>query len=222
MKINFGFLISKFLRWLNRPALRNCNVHKTANIGSGSNCINVTMGRYSYIGKNNSIICTNIGSFCSIASYCAIGGSGHISTMVSTSPIFLEGRNVFHKNFAQFKLPNTKLVTIGHDVWIGEGVFIKEGVTIGHGAIIGAHSVVTKDIPPYMIVAGAPAKCIRYRFLENEINRLLKEQWWNWSDEKLIENSVMFESIGNFCRCSSKLLPREKGTDGMMHHKSQG
>lgn len=185
MNVNPGFFINKFLRLMNRPALRNCALDKTAKVGTGSNCIGVTMGRYSYMGKNNSVANTTIGSFCSIASYCAIGGGAHPLDMVSTSPVFYEGKNGFDKHFSNIPTEVNKAVEIGNDVWIGEAVFINDGLKIGTGAVIGAHSVVTKDVPPYAIVAGAPAKILRYRFDEETIQRLLESKWWEWSDEKL-------------------------------------
>ncbi len=185
MKVNPGFFINKLLRLINRPALRNCQIDKTAKVGTGSNCIGVQMGRYSYIGKNNSVANTTIGSFCSIASYCAIGGGAHPLNMVSTSPVFYQGRNGFNKHFSSIPAEVNKKVEIGNDVWIGEAVFINDGVKIGTGAVIGAHSVVTKDVPPYAIIAGAPAKILRYRFDEDTIQRLLDSKWWEWSDERL-------------------------------------
>ena len=185
MKVNPGFFINKLLRLINRPALRNCQIDKTAKVGTGSNCIGVQMGRYSYMGKNNSVANTSIGSFCSIASYCAIGGGAHPLNMVSTSPVFYEGKNGFNKHFSSIPTEINKTVEIGNDVWIGEAVFINDGVKIGTGAIIGAHSVVTKDVPPYAIVAGAPAKILRYRFDEDTIQRLLDSKWWEWPDGRL-------------------------------------
>lgn len=185
MRINPGFLVNKLLRAVNRPALRDCSIDRTAKVGTGSNCIGVTMGRYSYMGKNSSVADTTIGAFCSIASYCAIGGAAHPIEMVSTSPVFFEGRNVFGRHFARMKAPGAKPVVIGNDVWIGEGVFIKEGITVGDGAVIGAHSVVTRNIPPYAVAAGAPAGIIRYRFDEKEIAKLRRLKWWDWPEEKL-------------------------------------
>lgn len=195
MNVNLGFFINKLLRAINRPALRNCNIDKTAKVGTGSNCIGVQMGRYSYMGKNNSVANTTIGAFCSIASYCAIGGGAHPLNMVSTSPVFYEGKNIFHQNFGTIKAEINKPVVIGNDVWIGEGVFINDGITVGDGAIIGAHSVVTRDVPAYAVVAGAPAKVIRYRFSEDEIQKLLDLKWWDWSEEELRKHGDQFSSI---------------------------
>lgn len=196
MGINPGYIISKIIRYINRPALRNCNIHKTSKIGTGSNCIGVTMGRYSYMGKNNSVTNAEIGSFCSIASYCAIGGGAHDLTAVSTSPVFQEGRNVFGVNLGHLKSELNNKVVIGNDVWIGENVFINDGITIGNGAVIGAHSVVTHDVPDYAIVVGAPAKVIRYRFDGDTIERLKEEAWWNLPDSILKDMS--FNDVGKY------------------------
>lgn len=195
MTVNLGFFINKFLRIINRPALRNCQIDKTAKVGTGSNCIGVTMGRYSYMGKNNSVCNASIGSFCSIASYCAIGGGAHPLDMVSTSPVFYKGKNIFGKNFANISKEINQTVLIGNDVWIGENVFINDGISIGDGVVIGAHSVVTHDIPAYAIVAGVPARVIRYRFSEEEIEKLLAMKWWDWSEELLRKNGDFFESL---------------------------
>lgn len=198
MKINLGYFVSKFLRWLNRPALRDCNIHKTAKVGTGSNCINVSMGRYSYMGKNNSVTNTEIGAFCSIASYCAIGGGAHSMDMVSTSPVFVKGRNIFGKNFGNAEPKLNKHVKIGNDVWIGEGVFINDGLTIGNGAIIGAHSVVTHDVPSYAVVAGAPARVLKYRFKDEDALFIESTKWWDFSEDKLFQLNGSFVSIEQF------------------------
>ncbi len=195
LRVNFGFFINKLLRLLNRPALRYCQIDKLAKVGTGSNCIGVKMGRYSYMGKNNSVANATIGSFCSIASYCAIGGGSHPLDMVSTSPVFYEGRNVFSQNFSNIKAGINKPVSIGNDVWIGEGVFINDGITVGDGAIIGAHSVVTHDVPAYAVMAGAPAKVLRYRFHEEEVRKLIELKWWDWPEEELKKYGNRFSSL---------------------------
>lgn len=200
MKVNVGFFVSKFLRLINRPALRNCRIDKTARVGSGSNCINTTMGRYSYMGKNNSVCNVEIGSFCSIASYCSIGGGAHDLNCVSTSPVFNTGKNIFGQHFAEINNELNRNVSIGNDVWIGEKVFIKDGIVIGDGAVVGAHSVVTHDVPPYAIVAGAPAKILRYRFTENEIQRLLDIKWWFLPEATIKDIGNCFGTIQEFLK----------------------
>lgn len=201
MKINLGFFINKFLKIVNRPALRNCDLDKTSKIGSGTNCINMKIGRYSYVGKNNSICNTIIGNFCSIASYCSIGGGEHPINNVSTSPLFYSGKNIFKKNFCEFSFNNlNNLTEIGNDVWIGEKVFIKAGVKIGNGAVIGAHSVVTHDVPPYAVVVGAPARIIKYRFSVQQISKLQEIEWWFMDDKKLKDVSIYFDNIEIFLK----------------------
>ena len=85
-------------------------------------------------------------------------------------------------------------VTVGNDVWIGARAIIMDGIKIGDGAIIGANSVVTKDVPPYAIVAGCPAKLIRYRFSEDVINKLLELCWWDYPKEFIV-NNLPFDDV---------------------------
>ena len=83
-------------------------------------------------------------------------------------------------------------VTIGNDVWIGANVCILPGISIGDGAVLAAGAVITKDVPPYAIVGGVPAKVIKYRFSEDIIKKLLKIKWWNWEEEKVKKNKDLF------------------------------
>lgn len=142
----------------------------------------------------------SIGRYCSIAPNVTIGDSNHPMDWLSTNP-FQYGNShlfdVFHKgqefDFLKFT-SNRKLVTvIGHDVWIGSNVIILQDVNIGHGAIVAAGSIVTRDVPPYAIVAGVPAKIIRYRFPDQTIEKLLTLQWWNYQADTLI--GVQFDQI---------------------------
>lgn len=194
------YYYSKLVLYIQTPSISSSKIDKTAKIGHKSNLINTKVGRYSYCGNNNSISYVEIGSFCSIASYCAIGGKGHPIEEVSTSPVFYDKNNWFKKYFGQINsISEPKLTKIGNDVWIGEACFIKEGVNIGDGAVIGAHSVVTKDVPPYSVVVGSPAKVLRYRFDEETIRDLLKLQWWDWETEKI-------ELYGKYFHSPSKLI----------------
>lgn len=135
-----------------------------------------------------------VGRFCSISDKVTIFlGGEHRSDWVSTYPF-----NIFLKKYAYIKgHPKSKGdVIIGNDVWIASGATIMSGVTICDGAIIGAHSIVTKDIPPYAIVAGNPAKIIRFRFEQEVIEALLQIKWWDW-DISLIEDVIPFLQNGN-------------------------
>ncbi len=128
---------------------------------------------------------TTIGSFTSIGMDVHIGHGVHPTNYLSTSPYFYLDR-LYYKNKdtpSHNEYESMEPVHIGNDVWIGSGVFIKNGITIGDGAIVGAHAVVTKDVPPYAIVCGNPARIIRYRFSDDIIKQLLELKWWNLPDD---------------------------------------
>lgn len=166
-------------------AIKNSLLDKTSRVESGSSFINSSMGRHSFCGYDCTIINTDIGSFCSIASHVKIGGVGHPVHFVSTSPVFLSHKDSIKAKFAQHDyLPMLK-TTIGNDVWIGEGAFVKAGIRIGTGAVVGMGAVVTNDVPPYTIVAGNPARMIRKRFSDEMIESLLATAWWNKEDSEL-------------------------------------
>lgn len=165
-------------------AIRGSKIHKKAVVDNGSQIVNCTIDRYTYI-HGSSVVQAKVGAFCSIASGCVIGGGKHPTDWVSSSPVFYEGRNALRTHFSRNVFPEFVDSVIGNDVWMGSRCLIKGGVTIGDGAIIGMGSVVTKDVPPYEIWAGNPAKCIRKRFDEETIAKLMQVQWWNWDEEKL-------------------------------------
>jgi len=132
-----------------------------------------------------------IGKFCSIAcgAKFLFNSANHTLSSLSTYPfpLFFEEWNLEKKDVTK-SWDNKGNITIGNDVWIGYEAVILAGVTIGDGAIIGTRAVVTKDVPPYTIVGGVPAKPIKKRFSEETISKLLDIQWWNWSDEKIAKN----------------------------------
>ncbi len=170
-----------------------------------------TIGRNTYIGGNSNLHNCVIGCFCSIASDVSVIVSTHPSrNLVSTCPVFFSTQKQCNQSFVQDDkysenlLINGKNCIIGNDVWIGTHVRIKGGITIGDGAIIGMGAIVTKNVEPYAIVGGAPARLIRYRFTREQIDFLLKFQWWNRSDEWLKQNVDLFEDIEKFIARYSK------------------
>ncbi len=199
--VKIKYLIAKVLiKLLNPPAIRNSQVDRTSQVASGSHIVNSYMKRYSYIGNYSTIINTEIGAFCSVADYCLIGGAAHPLKWVSTSPVFHSGKNILNKNFATHDFIITQRTIIGNDVWIGSRAIIKSGVRIGDGAIVGMGSVVTKDVEPYAIVAGNPARLIRRRFDDQTINALLESRWWEWDDDKIKANAVYFNDVQEFVK----------------------
>lgn len=147
--------------------------------------MNSTFGKYSFCGYDCTIVNSDIGAFCSIASNVVIGGARHPMEWVSMSPVFYAGRDSIKKKFSEHNRIDDVRTIIGNDVWIGENALIKSGVSIGDGAVIGMGSVVTKSIPPYVIVAGCPAKIIRKRFDDYIVDKLLQIKWWEFDDMRL-------------------------------------
>ena len=149
-----------------------CSLSRLVELGPG-----VTIGDWSYINSGTIVASGRIGRFCSIGSYSQIGMADHPIEFLSTSPLLYGPRNVFGdgSHWEHYGAPPE----VGSDVWIGAQVFVRQGVTVGHGAVIGAGSIVVKDIPPYAIAAGAPARVLRYRFSPATVERLLDQRWWN-------------------------------------------
>jgi len=149
----------------------------------------MAMGRFSYgdptihsWSKDDGNL--SVGSFCSFASNVNIYlGGEHRTDWISTYPFFING------TYAQGHPATKGDVTIEHDVWVGNNATILSGVKIESGAVIGAHSVVTKDVPAYSIVAGNPARLIRYRFPEEQVAKLLSIRWWDWPEDIIIKNA---------------------------------
>jgi len=156
------------------------------------------LGKMTYVAEGTSVGFTEIGAFCSIGPNVSLGGLGwHPTDRLSTHPAFYSSRlqagTTFVKNNNgidnETELQHTK---VGNDVWIGAGCIILDGMTIGDGAIIAAGAVVTKDVPPYAIVGGVPAKIIRYRFDINTITALLKWRWWELSNDEIQAMATQF------------------------------
>jgi virginiamycin A acetyltransferase len=163
-----------------------------------------SVGKYSYGTTQfcrSYINIESIGAFCSFAPGISITGINHPMTEISTHP-FLYRRDLGYfidRDRADLLDPakNGKVV-FGNDVWIGQDVIILPSVAIGNGAIVGAGSVVTKDVPDYAVVAGNPARVIRYRFNDEEIAKLNQMRWWDWEDEQIAQNMPRFTDAKAF------------------------
>lgn len=175
--------------------IRSSILHEYVKIDRNILVYHSNIGKASYVGAFSMIFKADIGKYCSISYGITIGPPEHDYKKVTTHPFIYDK---FYETIAEDSLlENTKLseeVIIGNDVWIGANVTILRGVTIGHGAVIGANALVNKDVPPYAIVAGNPAKVIKYRFSADTIEKLLDISWWNWSPEKMKVNSAFFTS----------------------------
>lgn len=193
------FYISKMIRKICfMSSIRDSSIHKTAKVGNGCAITQTTLGKYSYVGDNTNITETHIGAFCSISSYCSIGGGGHAINWVSTSPVFTTSRSILRKNFSKNQFITHKKTFIGNDVWIGTHSMIKSGVTIADGAVIGMGAVVTTDVGPYEIWAGVPARFIRKRFDDDTIAAIRNSEWWKWDDKKICKEADTFNDIEKF------------------------
>lgn len=147
------------------------------------------MGIHSYSGINMVSMYSTIGKFCSIAWNVSIGGADHDYTRMTQHSFLYNSHDKIRPDnldiaYDRFETP----VIIGNDVWIAAGAVITRGVNIGDGAVIGANAVVTKDIPPYAIAVGNPAKVIKYRFNEEIIELMLQLKWWDWEIDKIKKN----------------------------------
>lgn len=173
---------------------------KYVQIASNNNIQDSSIDDYSYTSENCQIIYSNIGKFVNIASYVRLNPGQHPMDRVSQHHM-LYRREMFgfgEDDLDFFDWRREKKISVGNDVWIGHNVTIMGGVTIGNGAVIGSGSIVTKDIAPYAIAVGNPAKVIKYRFDKNSINSLEKIAWWDWSHETIKERINDFNSIESF------------------------
>lgn len=207
--------------WLKRSIINNylilSNKSKYLNIGYGTsvsrtsfgnhnfiyeNCLlsNCEIGDFTYIAPGTHVSRTKVGSFCSIGPECRIGLGKHpTKDFISTHPIFFSLGKQAGITFSDDNYYDEfDDIEIGHDVWLGTRVIIVDGVKIGNGAIVAAGSVVTKNIPPYAIVGGVPAKVIRYRFTDDQISLIEESRWWEADPILLKAKFDRFHSFNSF------------------------
>ena len=181
-----------------------CTFSRNCAVGSKTYLNNTVIGEGTYVGRYNELASTKIGKYCCLASHIIVVTATHpIKDYVSFHPAFYSTRKqagftfVNETSFQEFNKVDGYSCIIGNDVWIGENVTIISGVKIGDGAMVAAGSVVTKDVEPYSIVGGVPAKVIRKRFDDCEIEFLLKFQWWHKDLDWLLANAHLFHSISS-------------------------
>lgn len=181
--------------------VKNCKFNNYNTIYKFARIRNSELGDFSYVARNSQIYNTKIGKFTCIGPNVSTGMGAHpASNFVSSHPLFYStlgqssGLVIVEKNLFE-EFPTTE---IGNDVWIGNNAIIKYGVKIGDGAIIGAGAMVTKDVEPYSIVGGVPAKIIKYRFSQDEVEFLTQFKWWDKDLDWLKANKHQFQNIGDF------------------------
>ena len=169
------------------------------------------VGRHSRICINTELLNTTVGNFSIIARNCVVGLGAHPTNTLSPHSIFYkQNRWKWHDEWYEdtgFR-ENDMPVTIGNGVWIGIRCLILDGVTIGDGAIVAAGAVVTKDVPPFAVVGGVPAKVLKYRFSPEMIERLLEIQWWNLPDEEITRVKDIFHKPNPTLEDLDKYFPR--------------
>lgn len=171
-------------------ALTNVTLDDFVNISHDAQLTNACVGKRTSIGRYTKVRDARIGSYCSISWDVTIGAVSHpMDHLSSHAFVYREQFGIVRED----KMQAADIVEIGNDVWIGCDCVIMPGVKIGDGSVIGANSVVTRNVEPYSVVSGIPAKMMRKRFSSEIIETLTWLNWWNWDDDKLRENISLFE-----------------------------
>ncbi|MEL7257163.1 MAG: chloramphenicol acetyltransferase [Pseudomonadota bacterium] len=181
-----------------RCDITDCTFGAFVEIGLGSRLAHSEIGDYSYCDRYADIANATIGKFANIASFSRIGATDHPLHTASChhflyrSSDYWDDAEIDPEFFARRR---SRRAFVGHDTWIGHGAMIKPEVTLGHGAVVAAGAVVTKDVAPYTIVAGAPAKLLRLRQPKEIADRLIALAWWDWGHSDLRRRLIDFRNL---------------------------
>lgn len=157
-------------------------------VGQGSRLAHSQIDDYSYCDRFADIANTSVGKFSNIAAFVRIGATDHPMDKASLHHFHYRSADYFDDaahDEAWFAHRRSRRTVIGHDTWLGHGAQVRPGVTIGHGAVIAGGAIVTKNVPPYMIVAGLPAAPMRPRFSSDIADRMMALAWWDWPHDQL-------------------------------------
>lgn len=190
-KSRYGSRVSIFSLWC-----RHSQVSDLCYLGPLVKLERSKLGKYSRIRTMSALHDVEIGKYCSISRNVRIGLGRHPVHLPSSNSIFYaHKKNEVRSDWVgAVDFEEHQSTKIGNDVWVGEYVTIPGGVTIGDGAVVATRAVVTRDVPPYAVVAGVPAKIVKYRFPPDTVEALLKLAWWDLSDEVILENIEFFHS----------------------------
>jgi phosphonate metabolism protein (transferase hexapeptide repeat family) len=169
-------------------SLRETRLGAYCEVGARTILLDVEMGDYSYVVNDSQMTYTTIGKFCSIAAMTRINPGNHPMHRAAQAHFTYRASAYFpgeDDDTEFFEWRKSHRVHIGHDVWIGHGAIVLPGRKVGTGAVIAGGAVVTKDVAPYTIVGGNPARLIKRRFTEEIEERLVRLGWWNWDHEAL-------------------------------------
>jgi phosphonate metabolism protein (transferase hexapeptide repeat family) len=173
-------------------------------VGARTKVAESRFGDYSYVVNDADIIYSEIGRFCSIAAQTRINPGNHPLERVALNHFTYRSSayGLGPDDAGFFDWRRSFRVTLGHDVWIGHGAVVLPGVSIGTGAAIGAGAVVAKDVPPFAVAVGVPARVLRYRFPPEIIAALQRIAWWDWPHARLAEGLADFRRLdaASFCR----------------------